>query len=136
MICGCLGSAFPPTYRNPAPYLESITAIEALEPEWLLAAHEPPMRAAEAQAFLARSRSFARTLERLALEELESSESGLSTNELIEILAPQVGSWDAGVWMFLANELVGHLEELAAAGVIRERTGPPTTWHADGEDGA
>ena len=32
--------------------------------------------------------------------------------------APQVGTWDEGDWMFLANELVGHLEAATAAGDV------------------
>lgn len=127
--------AFPPTYRYPRPYLESIAAIEALQPEWLLTAHEPPMHGADVTAFLQRSRRFAQDLERSALRELQASAHGLSTLELIEILAPQVGTWDEGAWMFLANELVGHLEELAASGRVEAHPGPPTTWHAsEGSD--
>ena len=86
--------AFPPTYRKPAPYLESVAAVEALAPEWLLTAHEPPMQGTEAAAFLERSRAFALNLERLASDELASSAEGLTTWQLIEVLAPRVGSWD------------------------------------------
>ena len=124
--------AFPPTYRNPTPYLESIAMVETLQPEWLLAAHEPPMRGTSVGAFLERSRSFTRDLERLARLELESSDAALTTSELITILAPKVGSWDEGAWMFLANELIGHLEELAQDGVVEAGTSRPMTWRAAG----
>lgn len=124
--------AFPPTYRNPGPYLRSIETIEALEPEWVLTAHEPPFRGDEAQAFLERSRAFARTLEREARTELETHPDGLTTGELIASLAPRVGAWDEGAWMFLANELVGHLEELQASGLVETLPGRPVTWRAKG----
>jgi len=124
--------AFPPTYRNPEAYLESIAAVESLQPEWLVASHEPAMRGAEVGAFLERSRSFAQTLERLCRQELERSTAGLTTSELIAALAPRVGTWDEGVWLFLANELVGHLEELSEAGVVEARPGSPMTWYSAG----
>ena len=124
--------AFPPTYRKPAPYLATITMVEALEPEWLLTAHEPPMRGGEGRAFLARSRDFATRLESLARAELERQGHGRTTAELIEVLAPQVGDWDEGSRMFLANPLVGHLEELEAAGVVEAPPGPQLTWRVAG----
>ncbi len=122
--------AFPPTYRRPGPYLESIATVEALEAEWLLTAHEPPMQGTDAAGFLERSRAFVLSLERAVRAELEASERGRTSLELIEAVAPQVGTWDPDAWLFLANELVGHLEELVAAGSIEARPGPPTTWHA------
>jgi glyoxylase-like metal-dependent hydrolase (beta-lactamase superfamily II) len=124
--------AFPPTYREPGPYLRSIDAVEALEPEWLLTAHEPPMRGDAARAFLARSRAFARMLEQAARAELATRPEGLTTSELIAILAPRVGSWDEGAWVFLANELVGHLEELVGMGVVEIVPGSPVTWRMKG----
>jgi glyoxylase-like metal-dependent hydrolase (beta-lactamase superfamily II) len=124
--------AFPPTYRDPGPYLRSIETIEALEPAWLLTAHEPPMRGDEARAFLARSREFTLALERETRTELDAHPGGLTTDELIAALAPRVGEWDEGAWMFLANELVGHLEELQASGVVEALPGRPVTWRAKG----
>ena len=124
--------AFPPTYRNPGPYLRTIESIEELAPQWLLTAHEPPFRGDEARAFLQRSREFAVGLERSILSELGAHPGGLTTSALITALAPRVGDWDEGVWMFLANELVGHLEELAASGSVESLPGPPVTWRLQG----
>jgi glyoxylase-like metal-dependent hydrolase (beta-lactamase superfamily II) len=120
--------AFPPTYRYPTPYLETVASIEALRPEWLLTAHEPVMRGDEAVGFLALSRDFTASLSATALRELAGADGGLTTRALIDRVAPQVGSWDPSVWMFLANELVGHLEELSGAGVVEAQSGPPITW--------
>ncbi len=124
--------AFPPTYRKPGPYLETIAAVAALEPEWLLTAHEPAMRGPEVAAFLQRSRDFAERLDQAALAELATRPEGLTTQQLIDILAPQVGPWDEGVWMFLANELVGHLEAAAASQVIETVPGSPVVWRTVG----
>jgi hypothetical protein len=90
------------------------------------------MRGDEAAAFLARSRDFAGSLSAAALRELAGADEGLTTLALIDRLAPQVGSWDPAVWMFLANELVGHLEEHTRAGIVEARLGPPTRWRWTG----
>jgi glyoxylase-like metal-dependent hydrolase (beta-lactamase superfamily II) len=121
-------AAFPPTYRDPAQYLRTIATIEALEPQWLLTAHEPVMHRAEARVFLERSRHFAAKLERAVLAELDEHARGRTTQELITALAPRMGQWEEGAWMFLANELVGHLEELVAAGVAEMAPGDPVVW--------
>ncbi|MEX1295493.1 MAG: MBL fold metallo-hydrolase [Candidatus Limnocylindrales bacterium] len=127
--------AFPPTYRRPGPYLRSIERIEALAPEWLLTAHEPVLRAADGRAFLRRSRDFATTLDDLARAELEAHPAGRTTQQLIATLAPRVGEWEEGAWMFLANGLVGHLEELVAAGLAEALPGPPVVWRLTGAAG-
>jgi glyoxylase-like metal-dependent hydrolase (beta-lactamase superfamily II) len=122
--------AFPPTYRFPGPYLETIAMIEALEPGWLLTAHEPALHGSEVRDFLERSREFVVRLEGEALMELRARPTGLTTRELIAVLAPRVGVWDEGAWMFLANGLVGHLEELAGAGLVDALAGPPVVWRS------
>jgi glyoxylase-like metal-dependent hydrolase (beta-lactamase superfamily II) len=121
--------AFPPTYRYPAAYRATIADLERLDPAWLLTAHEPVMDRAGARAFLAESRGYADRLEAGALRELAGAgAAGSTTRQLIDRLAPEMGSWDRSAWPLLANELVGHLEELAAAGAIGTRPGPPVTW--------
>jgi len=120
--------AFPPTYRRPTPYLASISQVRSRRPELLLTAHEPAFRGDQAIGFLERSRRFAERLGQLAFERLELANEPQSTRQLIDLLAPLVGDWDPGAWMFLANGLVGHLEELTAAGFVEAIGGPPTRW--------
>jgi glyoxylase-like metal-dependent hydrolase (beta-lactamase superfamily II) len=110
--------AFPPTYRYTGPYRRTIAALEALAPTWLLAAHDPVMDAKAAVAFLAESTAFADGLERAAIELLRSTPDGLTTSELADTLAPVVGAWPESAWVFLANELVGHLEENVERGTV------------------
>jgi glyoxylase-like metal-dependent hydrolase (beta-lactamase superfamily II) len=120
--------AFPPTYRHPAPYRATIAALEARAPAWLLTAHEPIMDAAAARAFLAESRDFAERLEATAVRELSANPAPLTLRELIDRLAPEVGPWDRSAWDLLAYGLVGHLEELVAAGTVSLEPGPPVRW--------
>ena len=123
--------AFPPTYRRPRPHLESIAAIEALAPALLLTAHEPVMEADAAAGFLARSRSFTDDLGAAALRALAEAAQAPTTSQLIERLAPQMGDWVRSAWMFLANGLVGQLEEWAAEGVVVAEPGPPIRWRLE-----
>lgn len=122
--------AFPPTYRRPGPYRETIALIRDLRPDLLLTAHEPVMDAAAGAGFLDTSERFADRLEAGALEALAEAPGPLTTRELIDVLAPRMGSWEPAVRMFLANALVGHLEELEAAGRLDRSHEVPERWSA------
>lgn len=122
--------AFPPTYRFPTPYRATIDALEALRPDLLLTAHEPVMQGTDAAAFLALSRSFAEGLAREALAELRVEPHGLTTRELVERLAPRVGDWERDVWIFLANGLVGHLEDMRDDGLVVATADAPLRWRS------
>ncbi len=128
--------AFPPTYRYPTPYRTTIAALEQLDPAWLLTAHEPVMDRDAGRPFLALSRSFADRLEAAAIAELRQADTPRSTSELIDLLAPRMGSWDRSAWSSLAYELVGHLEELAAEGRVEGVPGRPVRWRLGREGGA
>lgn len=119
-------AAFPPTYRHPAAYRTTIADLERRDPTWLLAAHEPVMDRAAGRAFLAQSRAFADRLEAAALDVLRAGPH--TTRQLIEVLAPRVGTWDRDAWVFLADELVGHLGELAEQGVVVSSRDRPVRW--------
>jgi len=119
--------AFPPTYRSPGPYRATIAELERREPVWLLTAHEPVMDAVAGRDFLRQSRRFADRLEAAALEELRHG-GAQTTRQLIDRLAPRMGDWEPSAWPFLANELVGHLEELTGAGVVQAVPGRPMRW--------
>jgi glyoxylase-like metal-dependent hydrolase (beta-lactamase superfamily II) len=111
--------AFPPTYRTPDAYRATIDAVGRLRPELLLTSHYAVMRGPEVGDFLDESRAFADRLEREALAELGDRPDGGTTLELVARLAPRVGTWPEPAWVFLANELVGHLEDLEVAGRVR-----------------
>jgi glyoxylase-like metal-dependent hydrolase (beta-lactamase superfamily II) len=121
--------AFPPTYRLPGPYRQTIAALSGFEPRWLLTAHEPVMDGDAAQAFLDASREFADGLEEVMLAELAGAPAGLTLAELIERIAPRVGPWDRSAWDLLAHPLLGHLEEAVADGrIVVTEPGPPVRW--------
>ena len=120
--------AFPPTYRYLGEYRATIAALEAREPALLLTSHEPVLDATAARAFLAESGDFTDRLDRAALADLAAAERPPTTRELVERLAPQMGDWPHGAWIFLANELIGHLEAAVADGRVRVVPGTPVRW--------
>lgn len=120
--------AFPPTYRDVAPYRATIAALAGRSPAWLLASHEPVMDAAAARSFLAESLDYTDRLEDAALSALGEAVVPLTTNDLIERLAPLMGTWPRDAWMFLANGLVGHLEAAVEDGRVRTVAGTPMRW--------
>jgi glyoxylase-like metal-dependent hydrolase (beta-lactamase superfamily II) len=122
--------AFPPTYRNPEPYRSTIETIAYHHPTYLLTSHYPVMEGDGVGDFLDESRAFAMRLERLALRTLRVAETPLTTRDLIDALAPQVGEWPREAWIFLANALVGHLDEMSAYGAVTVDFGPPVRWSA------
>ncbi len=120
--------AFPPTYRDVAPYRATIAALARRSPAWLLASHEPVMDAAAAKSFLAGSLDYTGRLEDAALSALGEAVEPCTTNDLIERLAPLMGAWPRDAWMFLANGLVGHLEAAVEDGRVRTVAGTPMRW--------
>ncbi len=115
--------AFPPTYRDPRDYRWTISGLERFHARFLLTSHDPVFEGESVAAYLDESRAFAVRLEHEALRELRAG-GQRTTRDLIEVLAPRVGEWDRSAWPFLANELVGHLEELEADGVVGRSSGP------------
>lgn len=126
--------AFPPTYRYVDAYLSSIARLEALQPELLLASHEPTMEGAEAMAFLAESRAFAETAEAVTLDTLREMGPS-STAELLRRVGPRLGPWPVEETLAaLAFPIVGHLERLETRGLVRRDRGDDrlTVWTAVG----
>ena len=67
-------------------------------------------------------------LENEDLASLRDSGNPRTTRQLIEDLAPRVGTWDRSAWDSLAYELVGHLEEMEQDGTVTRQAGPPVRW--------
>jgi glyoxylase-like metal-dependent hydrolase (beta-lactamase superfamily II) len=112
--------SFPPTYRDVEPYLASILRIHALQPDLLLAAHEPTMEGPAAADFLDESRAFTETAEAVTLETLR--DAGPSrTADLLRLIGPRLGPWPIEATLgALAFPIVGHLERLDALGRVRQ----------------
>jgi glyoxylase-like metal-dependent hydrolase (beta-lactamase superfamily II) len=67
----------PPRYYDADAYRATIRRIRGLEPELLLTAHYPPMRAAEALAFCDRSLTYVDDVDAVVREAVAAGETGL-----------------------------------------------------------
>lgn len=112
--------ASPPPYFDVGDYLGSIAAVEALQPECLLATHYPTMCGQEVRAFLAESRAFVGRCEGALLAALAGAGS-LTLCEAVKVLEVQVGPPGA-VWRLTGR---AHLNRLVASGqaFLREEGG-------------
>lgn len=121
--------AFPPTYRDVQPYLETVAKISAAGPELLLTAHYPVYEGSEAQEFLELTSNYAARLESHVLAALTDSRAPLTTMQIVRTVAPAVGSWVGGAADYLVFPVVGHLERLVAQEVIvSDESLVPRTW--------
>lgn len=120
----------PPTYRRVTAYLGTVAELESMRPELLLTGHVPVLRHGEVPAFLMLSRTFAQAVEAAALARLRAARRPATTRALVERIAPELGAWPEASWSQLASGLVGHLEELAAAGRVSaaRRRDRVVTW--------
>jgi glyoxylase-like metal-dependent hydrolase (beta-lactamase superfamily II) len=126
--------AFPPTYRYVETYRATCRRLAAMDAEYLLTAHYPTMRAADAAAFLATSLAYTDRVEQALLRHLAAADAPVTTRQLVAALTPWLGAWPAGnADVPLAQPLVGHLEHLVATGRVRRIAGAgagPVRWAA------
>jgi glyoxylase-like metal-dependent hydrolase (beta-lactamase superfamily II) len=107
----------PPPYYDVASYLATITRLQALEPEWLLTAHYPILRRAEAAEFLAASRAFVAQVESAVLEALRAARRPLPLSALIALVNDRLGPFELRIqW---AGPVLAHLEQHVAVGRVR-----------------
>lgn len=111
----------PPTYRYVDEYLATIELLERLRPQQLLTAHFPLLDAEAGARFVALSRDYAERLERAVHERLEASPDGLTTAELVAALGPDAGPWPEAARAGLVFPIAGHVERLAAQGLLEAR---------------
>jgi glyoxylase-like metal-dependent hydrolase (beta-lactamase superfamily II) len=123
------GAAFPPTYRYTDDYLATIDRLESLPIDVLITGHFPVLRGDEVRDFWHTSRRFASALRDGILDELVGSAT--STPQLVEKLAPRLGSWPESSGALLIYPLVGHLEQLEGERLVeRDHTSDGTAiWN-------
>lgn len=118
----------PPTYRWVDDYLATIEQLERLRPQLLLTAHFPLFDAAAGARFVALSRAYAERTEQALRERLEASPDGLTTAELVTALGPLAGPWPEAARAGMVFPIAGHLERLAAQGLVEPPDGDGSRW--------
>nr|WP_281381528.1 MBL fold metallo-hydrolase [Conexibacter arvalis] len=121
-------AAFAPTYRDVADYRATIARLRALAPSRLLTSHFPVVEGGDrVAAFLDESERACDAIERAVLDALAGG-APRTAAELIAAVAERVRSWPPAADGTLAQPVVGHLEELAARGLVARAGGRPVAW--------
>lgn len=105
--------AFPPTYRYPGQYADTIHRLRGLPIELMLTSHFDPMMGREVDAFLTLSQDFMNRLDLAIARQLAGAEPK-SLRMLAETLAPQFGTWESDAGMLICWPILGHLERMVA----------------------
>lgn len=124
------GWALCPTYLYVEPYLQTIQRIETLGAELLVGCHWPVCRGAgEIREFLAASRNFVETTDRLIHNDLTQRPSGATLAELCETLGSKLGDWPAAVNREFCYAFHGHLDRGISQGtLIADRSVRPVVY--------
>lgn len=113
--------ALCPTYLHVDAYLATLAAIEQMPITTYVGCHWPVKRGAEIAAFCAESRAFVQRTDALLRDFLAAPHT---LAEACHALGPQLGGWPRAVDAELVYVLKGHMEQLAAQGVITRRVRP------------
>lgn len=119
-------AAFPPTYRDVAPYRATIERLRALEPSMVVTGHFPVLTDEDVGAFFDRSDRFTHLVDERLAELL--AQAPLTTSEVVATLAPRIGSWPVEAGELGVYPIVGHLEEFEQQGKVARDTNEDGRW--------
>ena len=113
-------AAFPPTYRDTAPYAASIEAVRALGPELVLTAHYPVYEGAGAAGFLDGSDGYVAEVDAVLADVLRAATEAQTTLELVRTAGARLGPWPAEALDYAVFPATGNLERLRDRGLVIE----------------
>lgn len=114
--------AFPPTYRDTDPYLTSLAAFRALEPDLVLTAHYPVYEGEDATRFLDRSAAYVAAVDDALTGLLRADPAPRTTLELVRAAGARLGPWPAAALDYAVFPATGNLERLRDRGLVAEET--------------
>ncbi|MCT9819622.1 MBL fold metallo-hydrolase [Microbacterium sp. W1N] len=122
-------AAFPPTYRDTVAYAATIAHLRTFDADLLLTAHYPVYEGEGVERFLTQSLAYTERIDAVVSAALRAAAGPLTTLELIERTAADLGPWGPGAREYLIFPMTGNLERFAADGrvVVGERGGR-RTW--------
>lgn len=109
--------AFPPTYRDVEPYVQSLRAFRALGADLLLTAHYPVYEGEGVARFLDESEAYTEHVDAVLVRLLEASDAPATTLELVRAAGAELGPWPAGALDYAVFPVTGNLERLEARGL-------------------
>ncbi|KRB36833.1 MBL fold metallo-hydrolase [Microbacterium sp. Root180] len=115
-------AAFPPTYRDVGPYVDSIALFRSLSPELVLTAHYPVYEGAAAAAFLDESEAYTRRIDEVITDVLAEATAPRTTLELVRAAGSALGPWGPDALDYAVFPVTGNLERLEQQGVVRSAT--------------
>jgi glyoxylase-like metal-dependent hydrolase (beta-lactamase superfamily II) len=110
--------AFPPTYRDVDPYLESIAQLRALDADLVLTAHYPVYEGERAGAFLEESEAYTELVDAVIGARLATAEGPLTTLELVRAAGEDLGPWGAAALDYAIFPVTGNLERMERRGLV------------------
>lgn len=121
--------AFPPTYRDVDPYLESIALLRALDADLVLTAHYPVYEGERAGAFLDESEAYTELVDAVITGRLAAASSPLTTLELVRAAGEELGPWGAAALDYAIFPVTGNLERMERRGLVgSELDGTRRRW--------
>jgi glyoxylase-like metal-dependent hydrolase (beta-lactamase superfamily II) len=115
-------AAFPPTYRDAGPYVDSLRAFRDLDVDLLLTAHYPVYEGDAVDAFLDESEAYTERIDEVLRDLLAADEEPRTTLELVRTAGAALGPWPPDALDYAVFPVTGNLERLAARGVVTEQT--------------
>jgi glyoxylase-like metal-dependent hydrolase (beta-lactamase superfamily II) len=114
--------AFPPTYRDVEPYVQSLRAFRALDADLLLTAHYPVYEGDGVGRFLDESEAYTEHIDAVLSRLLVASDSPLTTLELVRAAGAELGPWPADALDYAVFPVTGNLERLEQRGLVDSET--------------
>jgi glyoxylase-like metal-dependent hydrolase (beta-lactamase superfamily II) len=104
----------PPPYDDVDGYLATLRRLRELNPEWLLTAHYPIIRAAEVDAFFAESLAFVERVDTMILDAVRAASRPLTLSDVVSTLDARLGPFVVAIqWV---GPALAHLSRHVAAG--------------------
>ncbi|WP_394551752.1 MBL fold metallo-hydrolase [Agromyces sp. MMS24-JH15] len=114
-------AAFPPTYRDVDPYVESLRRFRDLDADLLLTAHYPVYEGAGVDGFLDESEAYTELIDRVLARALAAAGEPSTTLELVRLAGSELGPWPADALDYAVFPVTGNLERMARRGLVDAR---------------
>lgn len=108
--------AFPPTYRYPEAYSQTIRRLRAMKIDLMLTSHFVPMEGGAVLAFLIQTEGFMNRVEDAVADRLRDKPQTL--RDLATSMAPEFGPWPTAEGLLMCWPILGHLERMVAQGRV------------------
>jgi len=114
--------AFPPTYRDVEPYVQSLRVFRALDADLLLTAHYPVYEGDGVTRFLDESEAYTEHVDAVLARLLTASRTPATTLELVRTAGTDLGPWAPEALDYAVFPVTGNLERLEQRGLVESKS--------------